>query len=88
MSSLEHGKGAKKAGMRGAAKPKPALDPAAAARARTGNSSSLAVSPEERYAMIARVAYFRAAGRGFCPGCELDDWLAAEAEVEERIASR
>lgn len=30
---------------------------------------------------IAQAAYFRAEKRGFTPGCELDDWLAAEAEV-------
>ncbi len=32
--------------------------------------------------MIAEAAYYRARARGFVPGCELDDWLAAEAEVD------
>jgi hypothetical protein len=36
----------------------------------------------EREAAIAREAYYRAERRGFAPGCELDDWLAAEAEVD------
>ncbi len=34
-----------------------------------------------RHAAVAREAYFRAERRGFAPGYELDDWLAAEAEV-------
>lgn len=35
----------------------------------------------ERRDMIATAAYFRAQRRGFEPGHELDDWLAAETEV-------
>ena len=35
----------------------------------------------ERQAMVAEAAYFRAEHRGFCPGHELEDWLAAEIEV-------
>jgi hypothetical protein len=30
---------------------------------------------------IAEAAYYRAERRGFVPGQEVDDWLAAEAEV-------
>ena len=30
---------------------------------------------------IAEIAYYRAQQRGFSPGYELDDWLAAEAQV-------
>jgi hypothetical protein len=33
------------------------------------------------HAQIAERAYLRAQLRGFAPGQELDDWLAAEAEV-------
>ena len=32
-------------------------------------------------AMVAEQAYFKAQCRGFAPGHELDDWLAAEREV-------
>jgi hypothetical protein len=32
--------------------------------------------------MIAEAAYFRAERRSFCPGHELDDWLAAEREID------
>jgi hypothetical protein len=38
---------------------------------------------EERLNYIATAAYFRAASRGFVPGEELKDWLAAEAEFDE-----
>ena len=34
--------------------------------------------------LIAREAYFFAERRGFAPGSELDDWLAAEARVNAR----
>ena len=33
-------------------------------------------------------AYFRAERRGFAPGHELDDWLAAEDEIEAEDAAR
>jgi hypothetical protein len=38
---------------------------------------------EQRRARIAEAAYRKAAQRGFAPGGELDDWLAAEREVAE-----
>lgn len=41
---------------------------------------------EQREAMIREAAYFHYAQRGYAPGHDLDDWLAAEAELE-RIAS-
>ena len=40
------------------------------------------VDPQQRAALIARAAYFRAQDRGFAPGHELEDWLAAEAQVD------
>ena len=39
-----------------------------------------------REALIAEIAYFRAQRRGFEPGHELEDWLAAEAEVDRRVS--
>ena len=38
---------------------------------------------EDRYRMIAEAAYLRAEQRGFVPGSELADWLAAELEVDD-----
>lgn len=35
--------------------------------------------------LIAEAAYYRAEQRGFAPGRELDDWVAAEAEVRRRL---
>ncbi|HET9862352.1 MAG TPA: DUF2934 domain-containing protein [Steroidobacteraceae bacterium] len=43
------------------------------------------VDPQQRTALIARAAYFRAMNRGFTPGDELADWLAAEAEVDAEL---
>ncbi len=42
-------------------------------------------SRDERQALIAREAYLRAEKRGFRGGDPLDDWLAAEAEVDARL---
>jgi hypothetical protein len=39
----------------------------------------------ERHTVIAEAAYFRAQRRGFEPGHELEDWLAAELEIAERF---
>ena len=50
--------------------------PAAATPARTK------LTPEARQALIAQSAYLRAERRGFAPGQEMEDWLAAEAEVD------
>jgi hypothetical protein len=44
------------------------------------------VSAEERRNRIERAAYFRAERRNFAPGHELEDWLAAETEVDGDLA--
>jgi hypothetical protein len=44
-------------------------------------------SHEERQRLIAKVAYFRAERRNFQPGHELEDWLAAENEVDRQWAN-
>jgi hypothetical protein len=38
--------------------------------------------------MIAEGAYLRAERRGFAPGHEQEDWLAAEAEVDALLKAR
>ena len=40
------------------------------------------LTPEARHALIAEAAYLRAERRGFVPGQETEDWLAAETEVD------
>ena len=37
--------------------------------------------PVDRDTRVRMAAYFRAERRGFVPGYEIEDWLAAEAEV-------
>ena len=44
-------------------------------------SPAPAIADEKREQMIAEAAYYRAEKRGFVGGQELDDWLAAEAEI-------
>lgn len=45
-----------------------------------------AFSLEQREAMIREAAYYHFAKRGYAPGHELEDWLAAEAEIERGMA--
>jgi hypothetical protein len=48
-------------------------------------SKPVAIPPTERKRLIAEAAYYRALKRGFLPGYEVEDWLAAEAEVEAQM---
>jgi hypothetical protein len=57
--------------------------PESVAEAEVGRPSF--VDPQQRAALIARAAYFRAMNRGFVPGDEVADWLAAEAEVDAEL---
>lgn len=65
-----------------AAAAKPAKVPVAAAK------EAPAPSGEARYRWIAHAAYLRAERRGFAPGQEIDDWLAAEAEFLAAYGAR
>jgi hypothetical protein len=47
-----------------------------------GAAAGITVSADARRAMIEQAAYLRAERRGFAPGNEVEDWLAAEAEVD------
>lgn len=44
-------------------------------------NSKTGLTPEEFQKMVAAAAYYRAEQRGFAGGHELEDWLAAEAEI-------
>jgi hypothetical protein len=59
--------------------PLPRLDDEAVAAAVSIADSEATV---DRFERIAVAAYYRAQVRGFQPGRELDDWLAAEAELD------
>ena len=55
-------------------------------RGRAGIASRGELPPEERERMIQEAAYFHYVERGFEPGHEVEDWLAAEAEVGREIS--
>lgn len=61
------------------------LDEAAVAK---GSSAGEPIIHKDRDARIAELAYQRAEQRGFQPGHALDDWLWAEREIDESLASR
>ena len=73
---------------RGKSKITPVAAPAASAT--TGIIAEMAsqfatehpVDPEAKRLMIAEAAYYCAEKRGFEPGHELEDWLAAEARID------
>jgi len=46
------------------------------------------ISHQERYEMIANMAYFRAEQRGFEPGWEVHDWLESERIIDEQLRNR
>ena len=46
-------------------------------------SSRLAITPEERWKMIAIAAYHRAEKRNFAPGNDFQDWVEAEKEIDK-----
>jgi hypothetical protein len=45
------------------------------------------LTAQERHALVAQAAYFRAEARGFAAGRELEDWVAAEAEIGAQLAN-
>jgi hypothetical protein len=51
-------------------------------------ASDLPSEEAVRQRMIAELAYRRAEQRGFEPGHELDDWLAAETEIVSHSLQR
>jgi hypothetical protein len=48
--------------------------------------SAKLIDAERRRALIAESAYFRAERRGFEPGHEAEDWVAAEQEIDRALA--
>ncbi|HSW38456.1 MAG TPA: DUF2934 domain-containing protein [Acidobacteriota bacterium] len=49
-------------------------------------SSFVEVSEDEKHTLISKAAYYRSERRSFAPGCELEDWLDAEAEIEKMLS--
>ena len=50
--------------------------------------ANTSVSPEERYKMIAAAAYSKAEHRGFASGYALNDWIAAEKEIDRMLEAQ
>jgi BRCT domain type II-containing protein len=48
--------------------------------------ASIKISDEQRLSMIAEAAYFKAEQRGFAGGNPVEDWLAAESEVDALLS--
>ena len=62
--------------------------PAAPAKTAVRKKTAPAVpSQGERDTMVRMAAYFRAEQRGFAPGNEWEDWLAAEAEIDALVGA-
>jgi hypothetical protein len=66
---------------------KPAIKRTELIRESAKPSTARARAGEDRYRMIAEAAYFRAEARGFESGNELNDWLAAEIEVDDILGA-
>ncbi|NND36360.1 MAG: DUF2934 domain-containing protein [Gammaproteobacteria bacterium] len=43
------------------------------------------MTPEKRYRLIAEAAFLKAESRGFIGGDPVEDWLAAEKEVQDLL---
>ncbi|KAA3627020.1 MAG: DUF2934 domain-containing protein [Proteobacteria bacterium] len=58
-------------------------------RSRTSRSRDpvVPIDSETRRSMIAEAAYYRAETRGFAPGLEEADWLAAESAIDTQFLS-
>ena len=50
-------------------------------------SATLNLAGEDRLQLIAEAAYLRAERRGFQSGRELEDWLAAEIEIDALLGA-
>jgi len=65
------------------ASPKAAAPAAAATQSKVSS-----ITPEQRECMIAEAAYYRAEHRGFQSGDPQQDWLEAEAEIDQMLGGK
>lgn len=54
-------------------------------RAAPRKPKAAGLADDEIRRLISEAAYYRAQARGFAPGYELEDWIAAEKEVKQRV---
>lgn len=57
----------------------------ASAKKDMGGNGERAVTPEQRWKMIAEAAYYRAERRGFVGGDPAQDWVDAEMEIDQML---
>ncbi len=62
--------------------------PSASKKTKGSMPGTISISREERWRMIATTAYLKAEARNFSPGHEMEDWLAAEREVDALIGGK
>lgn len=60
----------------------PSWLPGESSAAPLSQNTASPLTPEQRHRMIAEAAYLRAERRGFQGGCPLEDWFAAEGEID------
>jgi Protein of unknown function (DUF2934) len=53
----------------------------------SGARGSCPVTPEQRWMMVCEAAYYIAEHRGFEAGHDVDDWLAAERQIDAALTS-
>ena len=46
------------------------------------------ITPEARWKMIAEAAYYHAEHRGFAAGDSAEEWIAAESEIDAKLAKK
>jgi hypothetical protein len=56
-----------------------------AKKATAKSGTAHAISPRERYVMIATMAYYRAEQRNFEPGHDVEDWLDCENIIDSMM---
>lgn len=71
---------------------RPPANTGARSKAKRATKSSAAtlpeITPELRRHMIQEAAYLRAEQRGFANGDPVNDWLAAEKDIDQLLAER
>lgn len=70
------------------AKLTPDASPTKKPRATKKPAAKKSVQPEERYQMIMTAAYYLAERHGFSIGRALDDWIAAEKEIDALLQEK
>jgi len=53
----------------------------------SGTQGVSSVTAEQRQVMICEAAYYIAEHRGFEPGHDMDDWLAAEQQIDAALTT-